>query len=68
MVKKLPNIFFNLEKQNYIKHNRKLKMESGEIITHPEDIAHYQRNFYSKLLSSNKPDLDKQEGNSFLKE
>ena len=66
MVKKVPNIFQFRKVKLHKKHIRKLKTESGEIIKHPEDIVHYQRNFYSKLLRSNKTDLDTQEANSFF--
>ena len=45
--------FFDLEKQSYLrKFIQKLKTNSGEIITDPEEIALYQRQFYEKLLTS----------------
>ena len=50
---KSSKFFFDLEKQSYMRKSiRKLKTNSGKIITDPEEIALYQRQFYEKLLTS----------------
>ena len=49
---KSSKFFFDLEKHNYMRKSiRKLKTNSGETITDPEEIALYQRQFYEKLLT-----------------
>ena len=49
---KISTFFFYLEKQNYMRKSiRKLKTNSGKIITNPEEIALYQRQFYEKLMT-----------------
>ena len=50
---KSSKFFFDLEKHNYMRKSiRKLKTNSGETITDPEEIALYQKQFYEKLLTS----------------
>ena len=50
---KSSKFFFDLEKHNYMRKSiRKLKTNSGETIRDPEEIALYQRQFYEKLLTS----------------
>ena len=58
--------FLNLEKRNHIKkHIRKLHI-SGVISTDPLSIMNSQKQFYSKLYSSNKTRLDDSEAAAFF--
>lgn len=66
MVRKIANIFLNLEKQNNIKkHIRKLFV-SGAISTDPFKILNTERQFYEKLYSKQNTNVNSEEANSFL--
>ena len=66
MVRKIANIFLNLEKQNNIKKYIRKLFVSGAISTDPFKILNTERQFYEKLYSKQNTNVNSEEANSFL--